>query len=105
MFVHDRVPNFPPPRVRAGANPRGRQIVVAGTGGPGHTRPDDVSFHVGHDFFRFTIASVNHQPTRTLRNPAAKENHDEPQRRADSKGAPPSEPNWNSPRIEEKKGC
>src|SRR5438132_3227225 len=58
MFVHDRVPNFPPGRMRARSNPRRPYVAVAGIGDPG--RAYDLSFHVGHDFFRLVIASMNH---------------------------------------------
>jgi hypothetical protein len=36
----------------------------------------NLSFHVRNDLFRLLIPAVNHQPARTFRNPAAKENND-----------------------------
>src|SRR6516225_2430315 len=65
----------------------------------------DQALDVCHDLLCFLIAAVNHQPTRTLRNPTAKENDDEPERRADSKRAAPPEPDWNIARIKKHKCC
>src|SRR5437667_3174311 len=102
MFVHNRLPNFPPRRVRARSNPR-RHFLVAGIGDPGRICSQDLSFHFSKDFFRLDIPPVNHQPTWAFGHPAPKENHDKPQRRSDSKRATPTQPDWNSSRIEEHK--
>ena len=60
MFVHNRVPNFPPRRMRARANPRERCLAVAGIDDPGRVCSHDFSFHVRNDFFRLMIPPVNH---------------------------------------------
>src|SRR5436305_8240562 len=51
MFVYNRVPNFPPRRVRARSNPR-RHFLVAGISDPGRICSQDLSFHFSNDFFR-----------------------------------------------------
>src|SRR5207247_3083969 len=48
MFVHDRLPNFSPRRMRARSNPGGR-FVVAGIGDPGRICSHNLPLHVGHD--------------------------------------------------------
>ena len=100
MFVHNRVPNFPPRRVRARSNPR-RHFLVAGIGDPGRICSQDLSFHFSNDFFRLDIPPVNHQPTWAFGNPAAKENHDKPQGRADCKRAAPAQPDRNVAGVEQ----
>src|SRR5947199_1687766 len=95
MFVHNRVPNFPPRRVRARSNPR-RHFLVAGIGDPGRICSQDLSFHFSNDFLRLDIPTVNHQPTWAIWNPAAKENHDKPQGRADCKRESPAKPEPNA---------
>src|SRR5438552_4693414 len=104
MFVHDRIPNFPPWRMRARSNPRERFVVVpTSRDDPGRLYSHDLLFHLSNNSLSFIVPPMNHQPPRALRNPAAKENYDEPQSRADSECAPPPEPDWNSPRIEQNK--
>src|SRR6059036_1255520 len=85
MFVHDRIPNFPPRRMRPRADTRGPSSTVAGIDDPGRICSHYFSFYLTNDPFRFVIAAVNHQPTRTFWNPAAEENHNEPEHRADAK--------------------
>src|SRR5215469_4541151 len=102
MLVHDRLPNFLPWRVRARANARGR-IAVAGIDDPGRLCSQNLSFYFSNDLFRFIIPSMDHQPARTLWNPASKENDDEAQHCADSKCASPPQPDWNIARIEKHK--
>ena len=41
------------------------------------------------DPFRFLVTAMNHKPARALRNPAAKENHHQPEQRADPESQPP----------------
>src|SRR5882724_1060870 len=104
MFMHDRIPNFPPRRVRARSNPRERSVVVpTSRDDPGRLRSHDLLFHLSNDSLSFIVPPVNHQPARTFRNPTTKENHDEPQRRADSKRTSPPEPRWDVTRIEQNK--
>src|SRR4029077_19525315 len=107
MFVYDRVPNFAPRCMCPRSNPRGR-FAVGGIGCPARRiGAHNLSFHFADDAFCFVVTTMNHQPAWTLRNPAAKENHDQTQRRTDSKRQPPSKPDWNPTRIEQHKrgGC
>src|SRR5262249_3665209 len=103
MVMHDRIPNFVPGRMRTRSDSRGKQVSVTVVAAGGRTRNANSSFHVANYLFRFRIATMNHQPTRTLWDPATKENHNETKRRADSKGESPSQPAWDSPRIEQHK--
>src|SRR5437870_12617643 len=105
MFMHDRIPTFPPRRMRARSNPGERGFVVVPTSpdDPGRLCSHDLLFHLSNDSLSFIVPPVNHQPSRAFRNPATKENYDESQRRADSECAPPPQPNWNSLRIEQNK--
>src|SRR5215510_5868834 len=109
MFVHDRIPNFMPGRVCPRSNARGEQVTaaVAAVADRGRTRNANFSFHIANYLFRFRIATMNHQPTRTFWNPAAKENHNETKRRADSKSETPTQPDWYPTRIEQhqRSGC
>src|SRR6266516_2846296 len=107
MFVHNRIPNFPPQGMRARTNPRGLRSVVVPTSrdDPGRLCSHDFLFHLSNDSLSFIVPPVNHQPARAFRNPATKENYDESQRLADSECAPPPQPNWNSLRIEEHECC
>src|SRR5213080_3049139 len=105
MFVHDRIPNFPPRRVRARANARWEHLTVAAVSDRRSTRTANLSFYLGNDFFRFIIAAMNHQPAWTLRNPAPEENHDEPQGGADSKCESPPEPRREIMGIEQNERC
>src|SRR5438876_3629862 len=94
MFVHDRVPNFVPRCMRARSNTReecGGSIGVLEWWSNGFWRRcitpmllysitplrSDPSFHFADDPLCFVVAPMNHQPSRTLRNPASKENHNE----------------------------
>src|SRR4029077_1085141 len=107
MLMYDGVPNFMPRRMRACSNPGEPRAIVAAVADRGSLRSKNLSLDVINDLFRFIVAPMNHQPTRTLRNPASKENHNETERRADSKSETPSKPDWYSTRIEQNKrgGC
>ena len=90
--------------MRARSNPGERFVVVPTTrDDPGRLCSHDLLFHLSNDSLSFIVPPVNHQPTRALRNPATKENYDEPQRRADSKRASPPEPRRHVVRIEQNK--
>src|SRR5438046_10496397 len=56
MFVHDRLPNFPPRRVRARSNPR-RHFLVSGIGDLGCIGYQYLWCHFSNDFFCFHIPS------------------------------------------------
>src|SRR5262245_18394891 len=101
MFMHNRVPDFAPGRMSASANARGECFTVAAGADGGYAHALNLLLHVRNNLFRLMIPPVNHQPARTLRNPAAKENHHLSQRCADSECQAPSEPDWNVARIEQ----
>src|SRR5882724_8762265 len=100
MFVDDCIPNFMPGCMCAGSNAREEQVSVAAVCDRRTFRNTNLSFHVADNLLRLLIAAMNHQPTRTLRNPTAKENHNETERRTDSKGTSPSQPDRYPARIE-----
>src|SRR4029453_4490692 len=105
MLVHDRVPNLVPRCMCPCSNPRGKQITVVPTSRDDRRafRSKNLSFHCADNLFGFIIPTIDHQPPRTLGNPAAKENHNETERRANSKSETPSQPNWDPTRIEQHK--
>src|SRR4029453_2564982 len=109
MFVYDRVPNLMPRRMCACSNARREELAaaVAAVVDRGRVGQPDPRFPFGDDPLRLFIATMNHQPTRTLRNPTAKENHNKTERSADSKSETPSQPGWYPTRIEQNKrgGC
>src|SRR5438128_7266135 len=99
MFVHNRIPNFAPRCMRARSDACRRRIVSRQ-----HLRARrHLVFDLSDNLLRLDISPVDHQPTRTFRNPSTKENHYETQRRADSKRAAPSQPDWQPPRIKQHK--
>src|SRR6267142_2364979 len=98
MFVHNRVPDFAPGRMRTSANQNWSSGVLEYSITPlrGY-----LSLYVANNSLGFIVPPVNHQPARTLRNPATKENDNESQCCADSKCESPSKPDRNVARIEQ----
>src|SRR4029450_4074894 len=107
MLMHNRIPNLMPRWMCACSNARWKQVTVAAVCDRRPLCNANLLLYVGNNLFRFQIAPMNHQPARTLRNPAAKENHNQTQRRTDSKSESPPKPDWNPVRIEQHKcsGC
>ena len=60
MFVHNRVPDLVQGRMRAGANARWEQLIVAARSGRRIAGAINFSFHVRNDLFRLAIPPVNH---------------------------------------------
>src|SRR5436190_24012942 len=103
MFVHDRMPDFPPGRMRARSNPRWQHLPVAAVYDRRTLRACDLSLDFANNLFRLGIPSVNHQPARAFRNPSTKENHYETEHGANPERAAPSQPDWQPARTKQHK--
>src|SRR5437870_13533336 len=91
MFVNDRVPDFPPGRMRARSNARQQDLAIAAVYDRRTCRSHNLSLHFGNDLFRLDITARDHEPARTLSNSVTKENHDQTKRPAASEYASPTE--------------
>src|SRR5437899_10719698 len=60
MFVHDRVPDFPPRRMRARSNARGPDPAIAAVSAPRPFRSHTLALHFGNEPFRLEITSLGH---------------------------------------------
>src|SRR2546423_5165398 len=99
MLVHDRIPDFVPRCVGAHSHSH-RRLTVAVV----YDRRV-LSLHFIKNLLRLGRPAMNEQPARALRNPAPKENHDEPKRRADSESESPAKPDREPTWIEEHDRC
>src|SRR3954470_5842904 len=88
MFVRDRVPDLVPRCVGPRLDAR-RRVAVAAVYNS-RLRP----LHFIENLFGLRWTAMNQKPARTFRNPAAKEDNDQAESRADSKGQAPAEPDW-----------
>src|ERR1700730_14126333 len=79
MLICNRVPDFVPRRVSSSMNAGRRRFVRRQRFGIS----DESAFDFVYDSLRLGVSSVNHQPTRAFRNPAAKEDHNQAKRSAD----------------------
>src|SRR5947208_5965287 len=99
MCWYARIRDLPPRRMRTRANSNRRRIMRGQVFG----MRDETAFDFLDDSFRLNILPVDHQPARTFRNPSPKKNHDQAERCADSKGKTPTQPDWQSSRVEKDK--